>query len=139
MKSERIEKWWCGFEWCILNTKKVRSSNKFKNMKSLCNRRVSGWNPETLKEIVRFVHEVHPLFAVTLSTFLHMLCGWNDDIMPTFNFFRVHLKCFSIFGSYSSKWLVNAWKITNEVRTEWKMMMWHWMVHFEHTKTQEFK
>ena len=61
-------------------------------MKSLCNRRVSEWNPDTLKEIVRFVHEVHPVFAVTLSTFLHMLCGWNDDTMPTFNLFRVHLK-----------------------------------------------
>ena len=60
-------------------------------------------NPNTLKEIVRFVHEVHPVFAITLSTFLHMLCGWNDDTMPTFNLFRVHLKCFSILGSYSSK------------------------------------
>ena len=62
-----------------------------KKMKSLCNRRVSGWNPDTLKEIVRFVHEVHPVFAVSLCTFLHMLCGWNDDTMPTFNLFRVHL------------------------------------------------
>ena len=34
-------------------------------MKSLCNRWVSGWNPDTLKEIVRFVHEVHPVFADT--------------------------------------------------------------------------
>ena len=74
-----------------------------KKMKSLCNRRVSGWNPDTLKEIDRFVHEVHPVFAVTLSTFLHMLCGWNDDITPTFNLLRVHLKCFSILGPYSSK------------------------------------
>ena len=32
-------------------------------MKSLCNKRVSGWNPDTLKEIVRFVHEVHPVFG----------------------------------------------------------------------------
>ena len=69
----------------------------------LCNRRVSVWNPNTLKEIVRFVHEVHPVFAVTLSTLLHMLSGWSDDTMPTFNLLRVHLKCFSIFGSYSSK------------------------------------
>ena len=30
MKSERIDKWWCGFEWCILNTQKFRSSNMFK-------------------------------------------------------------------------------------------------------------
>ena len=56
-----------------------------KQMKSLCNKRVSVWNPDTSKEIVRFVHEVHPVFAVTLSTFFHMLCGWNDDTMPTFN------------------------------------------------------
>ena len=90
-------------------------------MKSLCNRRVSGWNPDTLKEIVRFVHEVHPVFAVTLSTFLHMLCGWNDDAMPIFNLFTVYLKCFSISGSFSSTKSVNAWKITNEVRKGWKL------------------
>ena len=110
-----------------------------KKMKSLGNRRVSVWNPHTSKEIVRFVHEVHPVFAVTLYTFLHMLCGWNDDTMPTFNLFRVHLKCFSISGSYSSKKSVNAWKITNEVRKSWKLMMWLLMVHFEHRKTMEFK
>ena len=139
MKSERIEKLWCGFEWCIFNTQKVRSSNKFKKMKSLCKRRVSVWNRDTSKEIVRFVHEVHPVFAITLSSFLHVLCGWNDDTMPTFNLFRVHLKCFSISGSYTSKYSVNAWKITNEVRKDWKMIMWLWLVHFQHTKSQEFK
>ena len=82
---------------------KTMESKQVQKMKSLCNRRVSVWNPDTSKEIVRFVHEVHPVFAVTLSTFLHMLCGSNDDTMPTFNLFRVHLKCFSISGSYSSK------------------------------------
>ena len=75
MKSERIEKWWCGFEWCILNTEKLWSSNKIKKMKSLCNRRVSVWNPDTLKEIVHFVHEVHPVFAVTISTFFTCYVG----------------------------------------------------------------
>ena len=60
-------------------------------------------NPHTSKEIVWFVHEVHPVFAVTLSTFLHMLCGWNDDAMPTWKLFRVHFKCFSISWSYCSK------------------------------------
>ena len=139
MKSERVENWWCGFEWCILNTEKVWSSNKFKKMKSLCNRRVSVWNPETSKEIVRFVHEVHPFFAVNLSTFLHMLCGWNYDTMPTFNLFRVHFKCFSISWSYYSKSSVNALEITNEVKKGLKLMMWLWMVHFEHRNTMEFK
>ena len=108
-------------------------------MKSLCNRRVSVWNPDTSKEIVCFVHEGHPVFAVSISTFLHMLCGWNDDTMQPFNCFRVHLKCFSISGSYSSKKLVNSWKMTNEVRKGWKLMIWLWMVHFEHRKTMEFK
>ena len=67
-----------------------------KKIKSLCNRRVFVRNPDTSKEIVHFVHEVHTVFAVTLSTFLHMLCGWHDDTMPTFNLFRVHLKCFHV-------------------------------------------
>ena len=40
----------------------------FKKMKCLCNRRVFVWNPDTSKEIVNFVHEVYPVFAVTLST-----------------------------------------------------------------------
>ena len=56
-------------------------------MKCLCNSSVFVGNPDTSKEIVHFVHEVHPVFAVTLSTFFHMLCGSNDDIMPTFNLF----------------------------------------------------
>ena len=46
-----------------------------KKLKSLCNRRVSVWNPDTSKETVRFVHEVHPLFAVTLSTFCPCYVG----------------------------------------------------------------
>ena len=90
-KSERIEKWWCGFEWCILNAKKVWSCNKFKKWSAgLCNRWVFVRNPDTSKEIVQFVHEVHPVFAVTISTPLHMLCGWNDDTMPSSNIFRFH-------------------------------------------------
>ena len=139
MKSERVENWWCGFEWCISSTEKLWSSNKFQKMKSLCNRRVSVCNPDTSNEIVHFIHEVHLVFAVSLSNFLHMLCGWNDDTMPTFNLFIVHLKCFSISGFYSSKKSVNAWKITNEVRKGWKLMMWLWMVHFEHRKSIKFK
>ena len=110
-----------------------------KKLKSLCDRQGSVWNPDTSKEIVRFVHEVHPVFAVTLSTFLPMLCGWNDYTMPTWKLFRVHFKCFSISWSYGSKKSVNAWKITNEVRKGCKLMMCLWRVHFEHRKTVEFK
>ena len=40
-----------------------------KNMKCLHNTWVFVRNPDTSKEIVQFVHEVHPVFPVTLSTF----------------------------------------------------------------------
>ena len=33
-----------------------------------------------------------PLFVL----YMHMLCAWNYDTMPTFNFFIVHLKCFNV-------------------------------------------
>ena len=103
MKSERVEIDDVALKGAFWTQKKSGVQISSKKMKSLCNRRVSIWNPDTSKEIVRFAHEVQPVFAVTLSTFLHMLCGWNDGTMPTFNLFRVHLKCFSILGSYSSK------------------------------------
>ena len=54
-------------------------------------------NFDTSKVIVHFVHEVHQVFVVTLSTFWNMLCGWNDDTMPTFNLFRVHFEMLSNF------------------------------------------
>ena len=38
------------------------------------------------------------------------------------------------FQGHIAKKSVNAWKIANEVRKGWKLMMWLWMVHFEHTK-----
>ena len=61
----------------------------FKKMKCQSNRWVLVRNLDTPKEIVQFVHEVRPVFAVTLSTLLHMLCGWNDDTMPSVDIFRV--------------------------------------------------
>ena len=92
--TNEVRKGWKSMMWLWMvhfENRKTRSSNKFKKMKSLCNRRVSVWNPDTSNEIVRFVHEVHPVFIVSLSTFFHMLCVWNYDTLPTFNLFRVHL------------------------------------------------
>ena len=78
-----------------------------------CNRWVLVRNPDTPKEIVQFVHEVRPVFAVTLSTLLHILCVWNDDTMPSFNIFRVHfVVIFNFTVIYLSKqigkWLKNS-------------------------------
>ena len=49
----------------------------------------SSDTPHTSKEMVEFVHEVHPIFAVTLSTFVNVLCWCNDDSMPSFDLFKV--------------------------------------------------
>ena len=48
-------------------------------------------------------------------------------------------RAFHFQGHIAKKNSVNAWKITNEVRKVWKLMMWLWMVNFEHTKSLEFK
>ena len=92
MMSEPVGNWWRRFEWCILNAKIGWSSNKFKKHWSA--RVTDEFSSETLiltpKKIDQFVHEVRPVFAVTLYTLLHMLCGWNDDTMPSSNIFRVH-------------------------------------------------
>ena len=51
-----------------------------KKMKSLCKWRVSVWNPDTSKEIVCFVHEVHLVFAVTLL--LSRTCYVGQMMIP---------------------------------------------------------
>ena len=112
--------------------KKVWSCNKFKKMKCQCNRWVLVRNPDTPKEIVQFVHEVRPVFAVTLSTLLHMLCGRNDNTMPSSNIFRVHFAVifnFTVISSLNKS--VNDWKTANDVRTCWKLMTSLWMMHTE--------
>ena len=45
----------------------------FKKLKSLRNRRVYVRNPDTSKESVQFVHEVHLVFPVTLSNLAHAM------------------------------------------------------------------
>ena len=92
--TNEVRKGWnlvCGFECCMLDVKKVLSSKKFRKMKCLCNRWVFVWNPCTLKEMVQSIHEVHPVFAVILSTFAHMLCGSNDDTIPSCNLYEFRL------------------------------------------------
>ena len=114
MKSERVEISVCGFECCMLDAKKVLSWNKLRKMKCLCMRWVFVWNPCTLKDMVQFVHEVHPVFAVILSTFAHMLSGSNDDTMPSFNLFWVQVVALSNFK-------VIYLKINHSMHELWQM------------------
>ena len=78
-------------------------------MKCPCNRWVLVKIPNTSKEIMQFVHEVRPVFAVTLYTLLHMLCGWNDDTMPSFEIFRVHFVVILNFTVISLSKKIGKW------------------------------
>ena len=83
------------------------------------------------RSMVQFVHEVHPVFAVILSTFAHMLCGSNDDTMPSLNLFWVQVVAlFQFQGHLAENKSLNAWKIPNDVRKGWNLSMWLWMLHF---------
>ena len=91
-------------------------------MKSLCNRWVSVWNPDTLKEIVRSVHEVHPVFVVTLSTFLHMLCGWMMIPCQLLTFSEFICSAFQFQGHLAQNKSVNALKIakiSKQINLKW--------------------
>ena len=79
----------CGFECCMLDAKKVFSWNNLRKIKCLCNTWVFVWNPCTLNETVQFVHEVHPVFAVILSTLYTWCVG--QMIIPC------HVSTFSEF------------------------------------------
>ena len=56
------------------------------------------------------VHEVHPVFVVILSTFANMLCGSNDDTMPSFNLFCVQVVVLSNYRVISWKYIIKCMK-----------------------------
>ena len=64
LKSDDVE-----FEWCILNVEKSWVKICSKNWNPFVTAEFSSETPDTSKEIVQFAHEVHPVFAATLSTF----------------------------------------------------------------------
>ena len=76
--------------WIVhLYPKKVRSCNKV--LKYWIAGVTDEFSSETLILRKRLSSlYTHPVFAVTISTFLHMPWGCNEDTMPSFNLFRVH-------------------------------------------------
>ena len=120
MKSERIEKWWCGFEWCILNTQKVWSSNKFKKMKSLCNRRVWYHCPFCTRSASSFCR--NPLnflaHAMWMKWWYHAnFQPFQSSFEMLFNFRVLYLKIISKcmknnrpkIKNYATYWATTAW------------------------------
>ena len=107
--SERVESWWRGFEWCILNAKKFGVVINLKKWSvGLCNRWVFIRNPDTSKEIVQFVHEVRPVFAVTQEVrscnklLKFWIAGVTDEFSSETLILRkrlssLHTKCIQFF------------------------------------------
>ena len=141
MMSERVGNWWRHFECCIVNTKEVQSSNKFKKHWSA--RVTDEFSSETL--ILR--KSLSSLYTKCVQFFpwpylLFCTCYAGEMMIPcqVSTFSEFVLLWFTVSRSFSSlNKSVNAWKITNEVRKGCKLMMWLWMVHFEHRITMEFK
>ena len=75
-----------------------------------CTRSGSSFCRNPLNFPVHFVGEI--MIPCQLSTFSEFICS-----------------AFQFQGLIAKK-SVNAWKITNEVRKGWKLMMWLWIVHF---------
>ena len=68
-----------------------------------------------MKEIVQFVHEVHPVFAVTLSTF--STCYMGEIMIPcqVSSFLELICSPFQLHGDLAQK-IINYMKKGNEVR-----------------------
>ena len=141
MMSEHAGNWWRRFECCILNTKEVRSSNKFKKH---WNARVTDeFSSETL--ILR--KRLSSLYTKCVQflpspSLLFRMCYAGDMMIPcqVSTFPEFILKWFSISRSFSSlNNYVNDRKTTNDVRTCWKLMTLLWMLHTERKNSLEFK
>ena len=139
MKLERLEIPICGYECCILDSKKVLSWNKLRKMKCLCKIWIFVWNACTLKEMVQFVHEVHPVFAV-IAQLLHT-CYVGQMMIPcqVSTFLSSGCSPFQFQGHLAENKSLNEWKISNEVRKGWNFSMWLWMLHVGCKKSLELK
>ena len=93
-------------------------------MKCLCNRWVFVWNSRTLKDMVQFVHEVHPDFFIILSTFAPCYVGQMMIPCQVSTFFEFSCSAFQFQGHLAQNKSLNAWKIANEVRKGWNFSMW---------------
>ena len=89
---------------------------KYKKMKSLRNRWVIVRNLDTSKEIVQFVHEVHPVFPVTLSIFSTWYVGEIMKPCQVSTFSEFIWSACQFQGHLAQNKSRNAWKIANEVK-----------------------
>ena len=126
---KRVESWWGGFEWRLLNAKKVRSCNKlliFSSETLILRKRLSCFYTKCLQ----FLPWPSLLFCTCyagqmmtpcqVSTFLELIC-----------------RAFQYQGHLAQNKSVNALKIANYVTKGWKLMTWLWILHAECKKRPE--
>ena len=141
MMSEHVGNWWRRFECCILNTKEVRSSNKFKKHWSA--HVTDEFSSETLILRKRLFSLYTKCIQFLPWPSLLFRTRYAGEMMIPFQvstFSQFILYWFSISPSFSSlNKSVNDWKTANDVRTCWKLMTSLWMMHTERKDRLEFK
>ena len=138
MMSEHVGNWWRRFECCILNTKEVRSSNKFK--KNWSARVTDEFSSKTL--ILR--KSLSSLYMKCVQilpwpSLLFRTCYAGEMMIPcqVSTFSEFICRAFQFQGHLAQNKSVNALKVVNYVTKGWKLMTWLWMVHAECKKRPE--
>ena len=138
MMSERVGNWWRRFECCILNTKQVWSSNKFKKHWSA--HVTDEFSSETL--ILR--KRLSSLYMKCVQflpwpSLLFRTCYAGEMMIPcqVSTFSEFICRAFQLQGHLAQKNSVNALKIANYVTKGWKLMTWLWMAPAERKKSPE--
>ena len=137
MKSERVENWWCDFEWCILNTEKLWSSNK------LLKFWIADVTDEFSSETLILRKRLSSLYTMCIQflpwpSLLFCTCYADEMMIPCqLSIFSEFIcRAFQFQGHLAQNKSVNAWKIANYVRKGWKLMMWIWIVHLNAKKVR---
>ena len=136
--SERVESWWRGFEWCMLNAKNVQSCIK------LLKFWIAGVTNEFSSETLILRNRLSSLYTKCIQflpwpSLLFCTCYAGEMMIPwqVSTFSEFIYRAFQFQGHLAQNKSVNAIKIPNYVRKGWKLMMWLWMLHFEHTISPE--
>ena len=112
-------------------------------MSCVCKAAVSVRNPYTSWESVRFVHDVHQVFAVTISNFYHTLHVSNEDSMQSFISFRSSFSRYfvpkRVLPFLVAGKSVNAAKIENQLKKCSNLSMGLWTVCSNHKKSLRLK
>ena len=136
--SERVESWWRGFQWCMLNAKNVWSCNK------LLKFWIAGVTDEFSFETLILRKRLSSLYTKCIQflrwpSLLFCTCYVGEMMIQcqVSTFSEFICRAFQLQGHFAQNKSVNALKIANYVRKAWKLMTWLWIVHAECKKCPE--